>query len=251
MGLFGNMNLIKRLIPNKVKDEAKYFLYKLLKIPYNKFGLPVEIMQWLPADKPINFIDVGASKGDFSISVSKSYDVQRGILIEPIPHNIALLNERFGDRKKYQIFDLAISGSFGKLDFYLSEYDVLSSLYKMEKEYQTPFSISDQVKIIVNTDTLDSIVGKCNLDIIDLIKIDVQGAEHLVLNSGKKTLKSTKLLYLEFSYKPMYEGSSTFFDLFEILNDNNFRMVSISNAYKLKDGEIVQGDALFINNIFL
>jgi len=245
------MNLIKKLIPNKVKDETKYFLYTLLKIPFNKFGLPVEIMQWLPSNMPINFIDIGASKGDFSNSLSKSYEIQKGILIEPIPHNLTLLNDRFNDSEKYQIFDLAISDNPGKSEFYLSAYDVLSSLYKMEKEYQTPFSISDQVKIIVNTDTLDNVVEKCSLDIIDLIKIDVQGAEHIVLNSGINTLKLTKLLYLEFSYKPMYKGSSTFFDLFGILSDNNFRMVSISTAYKLKDGEIVQGDALFINNNFL
>ncbi|MBS1527522.1 MAG: FkbM family methyltransferase, partial [Bacteroidetes bacterium] len=83
----------------------------------------------------------------------------------------------------------------------------------------------------------------------DLIKIDVQGAEHLVLSSAANTLKRTRLVYTEFSYRPMYEGSSTFFDIYNMLNAHNFRFVATETACRV-NREIVQGDALFVNNAF-
>ncbi|ASU33141.1 hypothetical protein MuYL_1243 [Mucilaginibacter xinganensis] len=203
-------------------------------------------------NSPITFIDIGASKGEFSTALCKFYDVKKGVLIEPIIHNIDKLKEKFNDTSKFDIINVAVSDKTGQSEFFLSEdFDVLSSLFKIKDDHLSPFAISAPIKIIVNTETLDNIAKNSMLDIVDLIKIDVQGAEHLVLNSGLNILKSTKMVYTEFSYKPMYDSSSTFFDVFNILADNNFRMVNISTAYKLKNGEIVQGDALFINNVFL
>ena len=245
------MNIFKKITSNKIKQECKYFLLTLLKIPFNRVNLPVEIMQWLSPSKPINFIDIGASKGDFSKSLSSFYKIKKGIIVEPIPDRMPVLRANFSDNSIYSVLNIAVSNKIGETDFFVSEYDVLSSLMEMKREYEIPFNISSQVKITVKTNTLDNISMDFKKDIIDIIKIDVQGAEHLVLNSGLSTLKMTKLLYTEFSYKPMYESSSTFFDLFKILTENNFRMVNISTAYKLQNGEIVQGDALFINNDLL
>jgi hypothetical protein len=60
-------------------------------------------------------------------------------------------------------------------------------------------------------------------------------------------LKNTKLVYTEVPYRPLYEGSSTFFDIYRFLNERNFKFVAISIAGKMI-GEIIQGDALFVNN---
>ena len=246
------MGVLKKLISNNLKQEGKYLLYKLLKIPFNRVNLPVDIMTWLPKGKPINFVDIGGSKGEFSTSIVKFYDVNKGLIIEPIPHYIPILEGLFSDKTKYQILNIAVSDRVGESAFYITEdFDVLSSLFEIKDEYNKPFGIPVPVKTVVKTDTLDNVVLKNNFDSIDLLKLDVQGAEHLVLKSGTNALKMTKLVYSEFSYKPMYEGSSTFFDLFRILTENNFRLVNTSSAYKLQNGEIVQGDALFVNNELL
>ena len=102
----------------------------------------------------------------------------------------------------------------------------------------------------IQTLTLDSIIEEQRIQNIDLIKIDVQGAEHLVLQGGVETLKRTKLVFIEFSYKPLYEKSSTFFDLYNIFYENNFMLVSTSNGYASPSGELLQGDALFVNKAF-
>jgi FkbM family methyltransferase len=242
------MNLIKKLIPNSTKQKGKYFLYDLLKMPYNKFGINLGIVKWLPNEKPITFIDIGASEGIFSDAISQFYKIKKGILIEPLSKRIPLLEGKFGHNDKYGIINMAIADKVGEAEFYVSEFDVLSSLLKIDEGQNELFQIPMPVKTVVKTDTLDNITERNELTAIDLIKMDVQGAEHLILASGINTLKITKLLFTEFSYKPMYDGSSTFFDLYQILNQNNFRLVNISEAYKLQNGELVQGDALFVNN---
>ena len=111
------------------------------------------------------------------------------------------------------------------------------------------FEKKEEIALKVKTDKLDNLTSESGIGQIDLLKIDVQGAEHMVLHSGKNTLKRTKLVYIEFSYRPLYEGSSTFFDLYKIMTDNQFRLVNITPGFKGKDGELLQGDALFVNNL--
>jgi FkbM family methyltransferase len=243
------MNLLKKIIPNNVKQEGKYLLYNLLNIPYNKFGIHTAITQWMPIDKPITLMDIGASEGNFSFAISRLYKIKRAVLVEPIPARLPHLNTLFPDNK-FEILNLAVSDKEGEAEFYISDYDVLSSLFKIKDDHNNHFNIGLPVKAMVKTSTLDKISSQSRLNEIDLIKVDVQGAEHLVLQSGLETLKRTKLVFTEFSYKPMYDGSSTFFDIYTILNHNNFRLVNVSEAYKLANGEIIQGDALFINNAF-
>ncbi|MGZ3752845.1 MAG: FkbM family methyltransferase [Mucilaginibacter sp.] len=245
------MRFIKRLFPNSIKQEGKYFLYDLLKMPYNRYDVPLEIVNWLPNDKPITFIDIGASVGHFSTSITGHYKIDRGLLIEPLSQWTGLLKSKFPDDERFKILNLAVAQTDGELDFYISDdFDSISSLFKINTDFSelSDIQIKEPVKTKVQAKTLDKIVSENGLSTIDLIKIDVQGAEHLVLNSGANTLKATKLVYTEFSYKPLYEGSSVFFDIYKIMSAYNFRMVEISPGYRSVKGEVLQGDALFVNN---
>ncbi|GGH03775.1 FkbM family methyltransferase [Mucilaginibacter phyllosphaerae] len=241
---------IKKIIPNKVKQEGKYLLYKLLKMPYNRAGVPVEIIKFLPNNKPINLVDIGASNGKFTGIINEYYKINRAVLVEPIAELKPILESKFPDRSRFYVENVAISETTGHVDFYhfAKDANVLSSMLKVKDGFFDP-NLAEPIKVRVQSDTLDNVLTKANLDDVDLLKIDVQGAEHLVLNSAPKSLKNTRLVYTEFSYKPMYEGSSTFFDLYKILIESNFRLVSTTPIWTNLDGEIIQGDALFVNNL--
>lgn len=112
-------------------------------------------------------------------------------------------------------------------------------------------NFDDPVITKIQPSTLDYIVKEQQLLNTDLIKIDVRGAEHLVLQGGIETLKITKLVYTEFSYKPLYQKSSTFFDLYKFFYENNFILVNVSGGYSSPNSEILKGDALFVNKTLL
>ncbi len=244
------MNLFKGLLPNSIKQKGKNFLLDTLKIPYSRFGVPLEILKWLPNSQPITFLDIGASVGHFSLNICKKYKIEKGILIEPVSKLIPILENSFPDKKVFRIINAAISDINSEADFYVNdEFDSISSLLKIDigKPELMALNIKEPIPTKIQTFTLDHVFTTQELTNIDLIKIDVQGAEHLVLKSAIETLKKTKMVYTEFSFKPLYDQSSTFFDLYKIFYENNFSLVNISPGYTAPNGELLQGDALFVN----
>ena len=92
---------------------------------------------------------------------------------------------------------------------------------------------------------LDTVAAGFATSGIDLIKIDVQGLEHLVINGGAETLSRTTAVFAEVSFRPLYLGSSVFFDVYASLKAHGFMMVDLEPGLKIKSGELVQADALF------
>ncbi|MEO6630611.1 MAG: FkbM family methyltransferase [Mucilaginibacter sp.] len=248
------LKFIKRLFPNSVKQEGKYFLYGLLKIPYSRAGVPLEILHWLPKGKPITFFDVGANAGFFSKSISGEYEISKAILVEPVVRLMPLLEKTFPDRDKFKIINAVLSDTISEVDFYVSEdADFVSSMLRIKNKGEEfgSLNFADPVLIKIKSLTLDSIVSDEKIDYVDLIKIDVQGAEHLVLQGGMETLKNTKLVYTEFSFRPVYDKSSVLFDLYNFFYDNGFMLAHLSSGFASSVGELLQGDALFVNRKFI
>ena len=94
--------------------------------------------------------------------------------------------------------------------------------------------------------------------IVDLIKLDVQGAEIDILLGGLKTLNKTKYLILETSLKqynkdaPLEKEVISFLKRFGFKNyivfDKHIWNSDNSNNINLNEGQVFQRDLLFINN---
>ena len=72
-----------------------------------------------------------------------------------------------------------------------------------------------------------------------------------MLKGSIEALKKNKLVYTEFSIRPLYENPSTFSDLYQIRYGNNFMLVSIMPGYVAANVELLQGDAIFVNKNLL
>jgi FkbM family methyltransferase len=59
------------------------------------------------------------------------------------------------------------------------------------------WSFEEALEIDVEADTLDNIVDEAGLDSIDFIKIDVEGAEGLVVKGAERTLRKARALLIE------------------------------------------------------
>ena len=84
-----------------------------------------------------------------------------------------------------------------------------------------------------------------HLSEIDLVKIDVQGAEHLVLFGGRESLKKIKYICIEVSLKEIYQDSYLFHDIYNFLSENNFILLEFEPVYRSANKEILQADTLF------
>ncbi|HVN94915.1 MAG TPA: FkbM family methyltransferase [Syntrophorhabdaceae bacterium] len=138
------------------------------------------------ARKSSVIMDIGANIGLFAISGAKANLNARVYAFEPIPSlsDAIEANKALNDLSNIWVIPQAVSNTTGVSSLYLTEDDTMASLKQgrgltIEGERQ------------VSTVTLDEFCESRNIEKVDLIKIDVEGAETFVLKGGTATLNSS------------------------------------------------------------
>jgi len=67
----------------------------------------------------------------------------------------------------------------------------------------------------------------------------------MVLRGAETSLPSVRMVLSEVSFRPLYEGSAVFADVYDFLRERGFHMVSMEDAFRGTDGELLQADVLF------
>jgi len=80
---------------------------------------------------------------------------------------------------------------------------------------------------------------------VDLLKIDIQGAELMALGGAERTLLGVRFEFIEVSFTQLYQGSCIFAEVYDFLRERGFRLLSFKEGFPGKDSELLQGDALF------
>jgi FkbM family methyltransferase len=142
--------------------------------------------------------DVGANIGFFTIFCSRLVGPQgRVYAFEPIPENLVTLRRNIALNKltNVVVVEQALSASTGTAQMFVSPWSAFHSLNvdgASKRENHGP----DGGEITVETITLDEFVSQAGVSAPDLVKLDVEGAELLVLEGMRETLRSTQPLLL-------------------------------------------------------
>ncbi len=148
------------------------------------------------------FVDIGANIGAVSIFVD-SFNNDRGYnniikvyAVEPEPNNLLLLNQNIQNNpvKNITIVDNAVWHQQEMVS--ISNRGGNSSIVNLENENKT------EVLAI----TMESLFSKYNIKEVDVMKIDIEGAEFdLIINTPAETLAKINRLVLEFDKS--FDGS--------------------------------------------
>lgn len=141
-------------------------------------------------------IDVGAHVGYFSLLAATLVgNSGRVIASEMCRDNIMRLfyHCQLNSLPNIQIVEGAIGNCQQEVSFYVNQdNDGGHALWDVGKHPYNQKSASNPVQKRVTMRTLDSITRELNIDRIKLIKMDVEGAEPLVLEGGKTTIVNCK-----------------------------------------------------------
>ena len=171
-------------------------------------------------------LDIGANIGYHTLIaaeiVGKSGKVYA---FEPEPRNFALLkkNVEANNYKNVILINKALANKSGRFKLYLSNEDNFGDF--------RIFDSQDNRKYVeVEMATLDD----CKIPKVDVIKMDVQGAEVLVLKGAKKTLAKQKRLrmFTEFWPKALKLAGSSARGYLDILRRNKFEIYEIDGLAK-------------------
>jgi FkbM family methyltransferase len=134
------------------------------------------------------FFDIGSNSGSF-VKVLQQFDISQNIhCFEPHPvlHEVTKLVYPFIHMNNYCLGNIN-----GNIDIYIPQWSVgLSSIIN-----RPVFSTLNQEinKINVQCKTLDTYCKENNIDMIDFVKIDVEGAEKFVLEGATELLQNKKI----------------------------------------------------------
>jgi FkbM family methyltransferase len=141
------------------------------------------------------FLDIGANVGRYTVLLGHHYD--EVIAIEPAPDTYTYLKANVAQAglPNVQCLQCAVSNSVGTADFHLAESAESHSLVKTHANgHRVPGT--DRIvgaltgkKITVPTQTLATILKDRSAD---LVKVDVEGAEWLVLEGAKPVVKQVR-----------------------------------------------------------
>lgn len=123
--------------------------------------------------------------------------------------------------------DEALFNFKGKKNFYLTEIETCSSLFKPNKElifYEDELSRQKYTKKEIAVDTLSNKL-KDFKNKIDLIKIDTQGSEYEIIEGGLDRISNDKpFLFLETWTYPYYENIKLFDEIIFLLRSINYEI---------------------------
>ena len=158
---------------------------------------------------------IGAHSGIWLTSLLEKYKEQSILLVEPVPHNIQELKKNISKYKDIKIETSAVSSKNEVKKFYFVKPESVKKLGKhwasgigsFDKQHilnhkNKRFKVenSDIEEIEIQYLTFTDLVNKYSITSIEMLQIDVEGAEYQILNSIDFTKISIQKIIFEFKH---------------------------------------------------
>lgn len=160
-------------------------------------------------------IDVGAYVGMWTVRAAKAVGGKEGgkvIAIEPLLANRHWLYNNTGGLP-VKVLPWIVSDKDGHERLYLSQATTCNSIVAKQ-----------EISLMLPCRTIDTIVAEENLDKVDFIKIDAEGAELKVLRGAVKTLYENDVKLSIASYHELPEGIPEAPELIRFLEKRDFKI---------------------------
>ena len=192
-------------------------------------------------------IDGGANRGSFTDAFLQLHRPERLVLVEAIPDLAEKLRAKYAGKSGVSVVSAALSDKNGEAYFEINRSEASSSLLPINPRNTAWFNrdLSVARTVQVPTMALPALMEEQGMRTIDLLKLDIQGAERFVLTGAKAVLDRVRVIYSEVFFEQLYAGAWLFGETTEFLADHGFKLCGLSNIVHASDGDLVQANATF------
>jgi FkbM family methyltransferase len=194
---------------------------------YNNFDINISEIK--------NYVDVGACYG-FAILPFVNQDTKI-YMVEPDENNIDILTDMWSNTSQIKIIDKAVSNTNGTIRFYLEDdLTVVSSIFETNALGNDKGRRAVEVSSITPDNLIENYVDEFE---IDLMKVDIEGAEYQFFESiSKESMSKVKRFIIEFH-------NNEDFKVMNILK----KLVTNGFTYKLSKWQPWDGDFVAENKM--
>lgn len=237
-------------------------ILRAMRVGARRLGLEVEratpMSQWrvrLPAlldrQRIDTVVDIGGNDGGFAAELLESGYQGKVYSFEPLPDAWERIHARsLAYKGRWTVGPrIALSDQEGEVEFHEAGNSASSSLLVMTDAHLTAAPHTGTVKThVVRTRRLDDVLASMPEISNFYLKIDVQGAERLVLDGATEALrKAVRGLQIEMSLSELYEGQSTAAELDRYIRDFGFVLWDILPGFRNPDTlQLLQYDGVYI-----
>lgn len=212
---------------NRFKRELSWWYRRLLSTLYPAPGNAIrktEIAPFLP-ESPI-IIEAGAYKGIDTEEMSRLWPNGHIYTFEPVPELYHQVLQRVGYRKNVECYNVALGAESGTTSLYVSTgaSDASSSIRKPGEVTQYHPDITFDELSEVPVTTLHEFVTDHEIQRVDFLWLDLQGAEFDVLRASPGVVQNASAIYTEVNHVESYEGTGLYPDLRGWLADHGFEV---------------------------
>tara|TARA_A100001201_G_C4073151_1_gene196455 strand:+ start:520 stop:1251 length:732 start_codon:yes stop_codon:yes gene_type:complete len=185
-------------------------------------------------------LDIGSRDACQSLELNRFFPNAKILAFEPVPSSYEYCLKNTSNINEVEVYPYAVSDFNGKTEFYEvfnGNVGASSLLRSLNPNWM-------QRKIEVECINIENFLKTKNIEKVDIIWADVQGAEELVFNSLGSFLPKTKAIATEIGLTNLYENGSSEYDLSKILID--FELVDSQ-----KTPDMTEADQIYLNKSIL
>lgn len=195
-------------------------------------------------------LDVGAA-GGVQPAWLPELDYIDLIMIEPSPTEVAKLEAQLKEYSSVSILNVGLSNLEGKQTLFRTKFRQCSSLLEPNAALVARYRVGPAFAVVAQEEIecrrYDNLMREGRAPQPDVVKIDVQGAEKLVLEGMGAALDKVLGIEIESHFYPLYQGQTLFGDMVTWLAEKGFRLRRLGPSHNF-DKDIVEVNAWFTRN---
>lgn len=212
--LFSNLGYrIEKKAAQPIASQSKdYLLFHFFSI-VKRFGF-----------SPRHIVDVGANHGTWTRETLQYFPDAHYTLLEPQSWLQSSVQDLLDANPKVQFHAVGAGDSEGSFKFTLVDRDDSCSFQYTEEEARAKGFKQVDIPVV----TLNNLIGKSNLPIPDIIKIDAEGLDIEVLNGASDFFGKTEIFMVEAGVvNKMYRNS--FLEITRFMDQKGYRLFEITD----------------------
>lgn len=160
---------------------------------------------------------------------------------------------------------IGLSNQEGEATLYVTKAPMCTSLYPPNEPFLARFAnlpelVNLDFKVEIETTTLDTFCAAENVEALDFLQIDVQGADLNVLQGATNLLQRSGLaIQIEVEFAQLYKDQPLFADVDAFLRAQGFSLFDVTRSYRLRTlspiqggqhpGQLLWGDAFYLRDL--